>query len=139
MVRRLLTPKWLLLHALAVVAMLACFRLGWWQWDRANEADGSLQNLGYALQWPLFGLFVPFMYWRTYRLESARSTKDPEPEPAPVVRSVAAAPGRRSPTEWRAAASESEPDAVLTRYNDYLAELNQRAEANKKGGARVHE
>lgn len=30
-----LTPRWLALHAIALVAMLACARLGWWQLDRS--------------------------------------------------------------------------------------------------------
>lgn len=121
MVRRLLTPRWLLLHAVALAAMLVCFRLGWWQWDRSNEADGTFQNLGYALQWPLFGLFVPFVYWRMYKLEQERVAAEPEPE-QPVV--VVPTTKRRSPTEWRTAAVAPKPDSVLSEYNGYLAELN---------------
>ena len=131
MVRSLLTPRWLLVHLVALIAMVACFRLGWWQWDRSQSVTGTLQNLGYALQWPLFGLFVPFIYWRMYQLDKQKRAEEAqaaavatageqlaEPEtPAPVVK-------RRSPTEWRDAAAQSEPqDRVIAEYNSYLAAL----------------
>jgi DNA-binding transcriptional regulator of glucitol operon len=131
-VRRLLTPRWLLLHAVAVAAMLVCFRLGWWQWDRSNEADGTFQNLGYALQWPLFGLFVPFVYWRMYKLEQERIAAEPEP----VAESVAPVAKRRSPTEWRTKAAAAEPDSVLSEYNGYLADLNATVPDSNGGSVR---
>jgi cytochrome oxidase assembly protein ShyY1 len=37
MVRRLLTPRWLAIHLLAVVLVAACAGLGRWQLDRAAE------------------------------------------------------------------------------------------------------
>jgi DNA-binding transcriptional regulator of glucitol operon len=37
-----------------VFAALACLALGWWQWQRYESASSTGQNLGYALQWPLF-------------------------------------------------------------------------------------
>ncbi|MFC0432324.1 hypothetical protein [Kutzneria buriramensis] len=126
MVRGLLAPRWLLVHLLALVAMLACFRLGWWQWDRSQESTGSLQNLGYALQWPLFGLFVPFMYWRMWQLDKERrageaASAEPVAEPeAPVAKP------RRSPTEWRQAAEADRVDDAMAQYNSYLAALSAR-------------
>ena len=126
MVRRLLTPRWLALHVLAIVAMFTCFRLGWWQWDRSMSLTGTLQNLGYALQWPLFGLFIPFVYWRMAKLEREKiraeeSTQEVSPA-APVF--VAK---RRSPTEWRDKGTEiEEQDQVFATYNTYLAKLNAR-------------
>ncbi|AHH95410.1 hypothetical protein GCM10010174_59260 [Kutzneria viridogrisea] len=130
MVRRLLTPRWLLLHAVAVLAMLVCFRLGWWQWDRSQEAGGTFQNLGYALQWPLFGLFVPFMYWRMYKLDQERAAAEDAQQaeaavPAVPEQPVSQDPPRRSPTEWRRAAAVEQPeDKALAEYNSYLAQLN---------------
>lgn len=127
MVRGLLTPRWLLVHLLAVVAMLACFRLGWWQWDRSQESTGSLQNLGYALQWPLFGLFVPFMYWRMWQLDKERrATEAASAEPVAEPEVPAAAP-RRSPTEWRRqAVGADRVDDAMAQYNSYLAALSAR-------------
>jgi DNA-binding transcriptional regulator of glucitol operon len=113
--------------------VVVCFRLGWWQWDRSQEATGSLQNLGYALQWPLFGLFVPFMYWRMWKLDkerrdteavavaaSASATEEPAADEAPAARS------RRSPTEWRKAADADQVDDAMAQYNSYLAALSAR-------------
>src|SRR5260370_25090559 len=56
--RRLVSPRKLLGH-LAVLACAALFvRLGVWQWAKSQSPAGTLQNLGYALQWPLFAAFV---------------------------------------------------------------------------------
>lgn len=133
MVRGLLAPRWLLVHLLALAAVVVCFRLGWWQWDRSQEATGSLQNLGYALQWPLFGLFVPFMYWRMWKLDKERReteaaaaavavTDEPVVDEAPA----ASAASRRSPTEWRKAADADQVDDAMAQYNSYLAALSAR-------------
>lgn len=134
MVRGLLAPRWLLVHLLALVAMLACFRLGWWQWDRSQESSGTLQNLGYALQWPLFGLFVPFMYWRMWKLDKERRATEAAAAPAADDSATAdvevseepTAKPRRSPTEWRQAAAASEVDDAMAQYNSYLAALSAR-------------
>jgi DNA-binding transcriptional regulator of glucitol operon len=124
-VRGLLAPRWLLVHLLALAAVVVCFRLGWWQWDRSQESSGTLQNLGYALQWPLFGLFVPFMYWRMWQLDKERRASEeavaveaPAVEPAPEP--------RRSPTEWRTVAEADQVDDAMAQYNSYLAALSAR-------------
>ncbi|MEY8567305.1 hypothetical protein [Corynebacterium sp.] len=56
--------------ALAVVATLC---LAWWQWGRWSSGDGSYQNLGYALQWPIFGIFFIFAYRRYMEYERERA------------------------------------------------------------------
>jgi len=116
-------------HLVALAAMLVCFRLGVWQWDRSQESSGTLQNLGYALQWPLFGLFIPFMYWRMWQLEKERRASE---QPADAVGEavvdeapVLPAQPRRSPTEWRTAATQPVDDATA-QYNSYLAALSAR-------------
>jgi DNA-binding transcriptional regulator of glucitol operon len=113
------------MHLLALAAVVVCFRLGWWQWDRSQESSGTLQNLGYALQWPLFGLFIPFMYWRMWKLDKERRVSTeavavdaPAVEPAPKP--------RRSPTEWRRAAPADQVDDAMAQYNSYLAALSAR-------------
>lgn len=58
-------------HLVVVVAMLTCLWLGDWQWFRA-ETTGSVQNWGYALQWPLFAVCFAVGWWRMLRLESRR-------------------------------------------------------------------
>ncbi len=123
--RGLLAPRWLLVHLVALVAMLACFRLGVWQWDRSQESSGTLQNLGYALQWPLFGLFIPFMYWRMWQLDKERRESDQQAAEMVVEQTSDLPKPRRSPTEWRTAATQPVDDA-MAQYNSYLAALSAR-------------
>ncbi|MBB1153639.1 MULTISPECIES: hypothetical protein [Amycolatopsis] len=107
--------------ATSVVSLALCCGLAWWQWDRFTSATGTFQNLGYVLQWPLFGLFPAFMFWRIKKLrereeEAAGQPEQPEqPAPAPV----------RVPAP-RPAAAPVEEDDELAAYNRYLRELNAR-------------
>jgi hypothetical protein len=96
--RLLLSPKWLLGHVLVIVLAVAFCRLGWWQWDRYQQTHGRLQNLGYALQWPLFAVF------------GLARRMPPAPPP-----STAVVPYRRDPE-----------DDKLAAYNRYLASLYER-------------
>lgn len=57
------------LIALVVVAFLG---LAYWQWTRFQSGSGTFQNLGYALQWPLFALFVVVGYRATLKYENER-------------------------------------------------------------------
>ena len=50
--------------------------LAWWQWTRFESASGTFQNLGYALQWPMFASFCVYAYYKFVRYEEA-------PPPAP--------------------------------------------------------
>lgn len=92
---------------LVLIAALVCLRLGWWQWNVTHEARGTIQNLGYALLWPVFaGAFI-FMWLRFLYLEDGRRARqddldaaaepgDPAPVtgPEPVVRAQPEAPAR---------------------------------------------
>ena len=103
--------------ALCVLSMIACVGLAWWQWERFESSSGTWQNLGYVLQWPLFGLFPAFMFWRlrTLRAQDRAPKPDPRPEPAPVTRKPVI-PAERNDGD----------DPELAAYNRYLAELNAR-------------
>ncbi|MCM6778159.1 transcriptional regulator [Nocardia sp. CDC159] len=107
-----------------IVAALACLGLGWWQWGRFESASGTAQNLGYALQWPLFAGFVVFAYFRFVRLErESRAAEGDEPStPAEPAAPREIPPGilPERPTAVR------DEDPVLAEYNRYLAELNAR-------------
>ncbi len=118
-----------------VVASLACLGLGWWQWGRFESATGTAQNLGYALQWPLFAGFVVFAYFRFVRLE--RETAAEHTETAPTAEGADSAPtsGRRkagtaAPREIPPGILPERPtaprddDPVLAEYNKYLADLH---------------
>ncbi|MBT0568256.1 transcriptional regulator [Williamsia sp. CHRR-6] len=114
------------LIALVVVAALTCLGLAYWQWVRFESTSGTGQNLGYALQWPLFAAFVVYAYRRFVVLESdpeeVRKTspqaKGPTEIPAELLpprppRAVSTLPADDQPPE----------DRVLAEYNEYLSQL----------------
>ncbi|MET8872715.1 transcriptional regulator [Nocardia sp. NPDC004604] len=125
------------LIVLVIVAALACLALGWWQWQRFESASGTGQNLGYALQWPLFAGFAIFAYFRFVRLEteseSEEDAQEPTAEQAPAKaartsarRSAKADAQREIPAgllpERPKAIRDEDPE--LAEYNRYLAELH---------------
>ena len=68
--KRLRVRAWhviLLVAAVAVSLLLAS-----WQWSRYTSGTGSLQNLGYALQWPMFGLFFVYIYRAGMKMENEK-------------------------------------------------------------------
>ncbi|GGU35756.1 hypothetical protein [Lentzea flava] len=123
--RGLLTPQRILIGLGCLVALIVCCGLAWWQWQRFESASGTFQNLGYVLQWPLFGLFPLFMVWRFRRLARQRrdeALSEPEPvvsaqEPVTTVDAVKPAPVEHF---------DDEEDAELAAYNRMLADLNAR-------------
>ena len=119
-VRRLLAPQWLAWHALTLGVAVAFFRLGLWQWHRA-VATGSPQNMGYALQWPVFALFAVGIWWRVC-LDAVRPPADAAP--AEPSRRPARRPG---PEPAPAVPVTDEEDPELAAYNRYLAKLNEDA------------
>ncbi|MCX2732230.1 hypothetical protein OOZ19_18485 [Saccharopolyspora sp. NFXS83] len=133
----MLTPRWLLMHAVFVAAVIATAFLAWWQWDRAHEAGGSFQNLGYALQWPLFGVFTLCMWVWLIRMELQQQgppeTVSGNSESAdPAETEGDGAKSRRRPlVPPPAPPVEVSEDPELAEYNRYLAELN---DADQRAG-----
>src|SRR6478672_3359014 len=76
--RRYLRPGWIAGHLLVLAAALTCLRLGWWQWGRAHESDGTAQNLGYSLLWPAFAAAFIYMWIRFLKLEKIKQAEDDE-------------------------------------------------------------
>jgi DNA-binding transcriptional regulator of glucitol operon len=116
--RVLLSPRWLLGHVLALAAAAICLRLGWWQWQRAHSGTGSLQNLGYAVQWPAFACFALVFWVRVVRDElrpprSVPTGAPPQPDPSPA------------PAPPPALSADDPEDAELIAYNRYLAWLHE--------------
>lgn len=124
----------LLIVGVCAVCLVACCGLAWWQWDRFTSVGGSFQNLGYVLQWPLFGLFPIYMFWRMRTLrQRAGRTPDGERGPAAPTRPgwPVAPAARRVPA---VVPEHAEPeDEELAAYNAYLAELNARDQEGKQG------
>jgi hypothetical protein len=76
--RRFLRPGWIAGHLLVLAAALTCLRLGWWQWERAHETDGTAQNLGYSMLWPAFAAAFIYMWIRFLKLEKIKQAEDEE-------------------------------------------------------------
>lgn len=108
------------LIALVIVAACGCLALGWWQWTRYESTSGSFQNLGYALQWPMFAGFCVYAYRKFVRYEQA------PPTPLSSTYAITEIPAGLLPE--RPTASTESDDPVMREYNAYLAEL---AEADK--------
>jgi DNA-binding transcriptional regulator of glucitol operon len=102
------------------VSLLICCGLAWWQWDRFTSANGTFQNLGYVLQWPLFGLFPAFMFWRIRQLRQ-KAAAEPAAAETPVAEVPAPRPRPDVETPY-----DTDEDEELAAYNRYLRELNAR-------------
>ncbi|GAA0450298.1 hypothetical protein Aca07nite_44090 [Actinoplanes capillaceus] len=118
------TPAWMARHLLAIVLTAGCLALGWWQFSRA--ADGNAISWGYMFQWPVFGGFVVFIWFR--EIQVARRKAAGEPLTAPEKPAPPRAPGsavtlgRPVRVDSRPAAP-AEADPELDAYNVYLAWL----------------
>ena len=100
---------------LVIVAALTCLALGWWQWQRYESVTGTGQNLGYALQWPVFAGFVVYAYRKFVRYEE-------EPPQLGDPNTITEIPSGLLP-ERPTAESPAPEDPALAEYNAYLAEL----------------
>ena len=70
--RKILAPKWWVVHLLVAATVYAMLRLGLWQWHRANSKSGAIQNYAYAFQWPLFAIFGIVLWVKTLQDEVRR-------------------------------------------------------------------
>lgn len=132
-----------------VIAAVVCLLMGWWQWDRYESSSGTGQNLGYALQWPLFAVACVWGYRRFIQLEAEYAEEDAAiaragaPDDSATsnghavdaaVASPAAHPARRDdalreipvgflPQRAATPATAGETDGTTEDYNRMLAEL----------------
>ncbi|BBH66437.1 putative lipoprotein LprD [Actinoplanes sp. OR16] len=120
--RGLWTPAWLARHLLAIVLTAGCLGLGWWQFSRA--ADGNSISWGYMFQWPVFGGFVVFIWWREVQLARRRAAGLPLEKVAETPREPQGPVtfGRPVRVDTRPVAAAAD-DPELDAYNDYLAWL----------------
>jgi DNA-binding transcriptional regulator of glucitol operon len=90
--RVVLSPRWILWHVLAILAVAGCVLAAIWQWDRAGSALGSALNVGYGIQWPIFAVFFAYMWWRFLRLELLEHRETAAEGPAPAEPETVPAP-----------------------------------------------
>ncbi|MGA8114460.1 MAG: hypothetical protein WCA46_12405 [Actinocatenispora sp.] len=147
--RRFLSPRWLALHLLAVVAFCGCLALGWWQLTRAE--GGNAISWGYTFEWPVFALFSAAFWVKLVRDERRRLRPGGNPEPqrlrTPVLAGAARPPRVRRPvdrSEDRVPESDIQLDRIpdgstgdegddeLAAYNRYLAWQNANPELHRR-------
>ncbi|MGV0837801.1 hypothetical protein [Mycolicibacterium thermoresistibile] len=109
---------------LVITAASGCLALAWWQWSRFESTSGDFQNLGYALQWPLFAVFCFYAYFKFVRYEE--SPPEPAKPDTPTELPDGLLPERPKPATLLAA---DDDDPTLREYNAYLAQL---AETDKQ-------
>lgn len=133
--QRFFGSRALAIVAVSLISVVGGALLAWWQWTRYESASGTLQNLGYVLQWPLFGVFPGFMFWRIHRAaqrERDLDAADGDAEPAgpSVTPATAAEPQTVDPrltyVQNRTMEYVAEEDQELLAYNRYLAQLADR-------------
>lgn len=113
MLRLLLTRKWLIRHALLLLALAIFLALGYWQLLRAGE--GNARSVGYAFEWPLLAVCAIYAWVRALRYDLRPPV---EQEPISSAR-------QQTSAETTGAEQAEEPDHELAAYNRYLAELHQ--------------
>ena len=130
--RLLATARWAGWTVLAAVIVAGCLGMAYWQLVRAESATGSLLNAGYALQWPLFGVFFGVLWWRMLRaearaLDEVLETEVPEPEVLePEGLDAPRAPSPFTPRPAGVAAGGRDavrPGSARAEYNAMLADL----------------
>lgn len=62
-----------------VLAVIATLCLAYWQWSTWQSSGGTFQNLGYAIQWPMFGVFFVVAYRKYIQYETERLRGDETP------------------------------------------------------------
>lgn len=136
--RVFVSPKWLVRHVLALAMVLTCLRLGWWQFDEARQS-GSLQNVGYSLEWPAFALAVVFVWIRLMQWEINPPAKGKRltrplhgPGGATAATAIPATPAAPAAAARTASPADDELDDRHARYNRYLAELAAEEEARNR-------
>lgn len=123
-----LSRRWWAGHVLIIAGCGLFLALARWQWDRAHSVTGDWQNFGYALQWPLFAVFLAAGWLRFLWLEQhapeqhapenrppAQRARDRRRDMSDIPASGPAPAGRPTP--------EDDPDDELAAYNAYLARL----------------
>jgi DNA-binding transcriptional regulator of glucitol operon len=128
--RFVLARRWWVGHLLVVMCCVVFVRLGRWQWDRAHSPTGDWQNLGYALQWPLFAValavaWTRFLWLEQHRVHEVGSLRPETARSGPTANLTPPVPRRSADPPIRAypLIREDDPDDELAAYNAYLSRL----------------
>jgi hypothetical protein len=119
--RGLWTWAWIVRHVVALVLVAGFLGLGWWQLSRAT--GGNTLSWAYAFEWPVFAMFVVFLWVREVQQERRSGRPEPPAAPtAPAEPATGVTLGR--PVRVAATLRTADDDPELAAYNAYLAWLN---------------
>jgi hypothetical protein len=110
------------LHVALVLFVPGCVALTWWQVSRA--LGGNTLSWVYTFEWPLFGAYAVFMWWKlVHDVPAARAdARAGSGSTAPSADSDGSAdPGVDDRED---ADGQEDADEELAAYNRYLRELN---------------
>lgn len=103
------------LHGTILVLLPLFLVLAHWQLDRALGGNGL--SWFYAMEWPLFGCYALYVWWRLFREERGIATRR---EPRSAHRRV------------RQAAKDADADVERAVYNAYLEALRNEDENRQR-------
>jgi hypothetical protein len=126
-VRRFLTRRWLLTHALAIGLVVVFLIFGWWQLHRAE--NGHTASWAYTVEWPTFALMV-VGFWIKIVRDELHPKAEQDGSAAPDAAPPAATASKRARARSR---DRAERAAELAVYNRYLADR-----ANQSGRPAPH-
>lgn len=102
------------------LGVAVCLALGWWQAGRAVE--GNTLSWAYTFEWPLFAVFLVYLWIREMRLALGK-----QPQAGSQEATVAS---KREPViTRREPRAGDDGDPQLAAYNRYLAWLSEHPEA----------
>lgn len=123
MSRTLLAPRWVALHVVTLVLVLAFVRLGWWQLTRAT--DGNALSIGYAFEWPAFAVFT-LLVWGWLCRDALRREKVAQCVAEPVSNSARIPDELVLPPSVPKRSDDDSDDPQLAAYNRMLSALSER-------------
>jgi DNA-binding transcriptional regulator of glucitol operon len=103
------------LHVALVIVIPGCVALTWWQVSRA--LGGNTLSWVYPFEWPLFGAYATYMWWKLVHDE-------PAPDGPPVEEEGVAVGSGENDGDGDTGGDANGDDDELAAYNRYLADLN---------------
>ena len=119
----------LLLHLVVLVLVPTFLGLGWWQFQRARS--GNTLSWAYVFEWPIFAGYVVFMWWKMLHEPFTRPT-DEEQDHATLAGIPEKPPEKDPEVEKARQAQDEAEDEELAAYNQYLASLQARDQAEDR-------
>lgn len=131
---RIFTRRWIAWHLLCLVGLGLCIFGFLWQFAKAESAAGSLLNILYATQWPIFAIMGAYGWYRTVWLEFHPPIPPPpllydEPDPGRIVHEVRP---RAITTKPHYSEYIQDDDPEMDAYNEHLRHLNERVIAEQE-------